>query len=227
MDVVANSPFGDAAIASVLQPIRLWSAAEILVDFAPVPKSAGIYAWYFDEIPPGVPTIGCHRTVDNQVLLYVGIAPKEAKASLKPSTRSLRDRLRDHLVGNAEGSTLRLTLGCLLAGQLGIRLRRVGSGNRHTFTNPGEIILDRWLAAHAHIAFAAVERPWDVEARLLSMMSLPFNLSGNAAHSFAADLSRMRAIARREAAALPVVIDNGGPRRSFAGTADANQQQQP
>jgi hypothetical protein len=146
---------------------------------------------------------------------------------LKSSTRTLRDRLRDHLVGNAEGSTLRLTLGCLLAGQLGIRLRRVGSGNRHTFTNPGEIILDRWLASHAHIAFAAVERPWEVEARLLSMMSLPLNLSGNAAHSFAADLSRMRAIARRDAAALPVVADNGGPRRPFIGTADANRQQQP
>jgi hypothetical protein len=28
--------------------------------------------------------------------------------------------------GNAGGSTLRKTLGCLLAGQLGIQLRRVG-----------------------------------------------------------------------------------------------------
>ena len=29
--------------------------------------------------------------------------------------------------GNAEGSTLRLTLGCLLAGELGLQLRRVGT----------------------------------------------------------------------------------------------------
>jgi hypothetical protein len=161
-----------------------------------------------------VPTAGCHRNLDNQVLLYVGIAPKAPKTTLKPRTRTLCDRLRDHLVGDAAGSTLRLTLGCLLADQLGIRLRRVGSGNRRTFTNPGEIILERWLAAHAHIAFAAVGRPWEVEARLMSMMSLPLNLSGNAAHWFAGDLSRMSAIARREAAALPVVVDNGGPRRA-------------
>jgi hypothetical protein len=199
MDAFTNSSVGAAAIASPLQPTRLWSAAEVLANFAPVPRSAGIYAWYFDETPPGVPITGCRRSLDNQVLLYVGIAPKEAKTTLKSSTRTLRDRLRDHLVGYAEGSTLHLTLGCLLADQLGIRLRRVGSGNRRTFTNPGEVILDRWLGAHAHIAFAAVECPWDVEARLLSMMSLPLNLSGNAAHSFAADLSRIRAIARREA----------------------------
>lgn len=74
-------------------------------------------------------------------------------------------------------------------------------------------MLDRWLATHAHIAFAAVERPWEVEATLLSRMSLPLNLSGNGAHAFVAALSRMRATARREAAALPVVAGNGGPRR--------------
>jgi hypothetical protein len=35
--------------------------------------------------------------------------------------------------GNAEGSTLRLSSGCILAEQLGIQLRRVGSGKRLTF----------------------------------------------------------------------------------------------
>jgi hypothetical protein len=147
MDALVNSPAIAAAIALLLQPTRLWSATEILKNFAPVPKSAGVYAWYFDEMPPGVPTAGCHRSANNQVLLYVGIAPKAAaKAATTLSTRSLRDRLRDHLVGNAEGSTLRLTLGCLLADRLGIRLRRVGGGSRYTFTNPGEIVLDGWLA---------------------------------------------------------------------------------
>ena len=213
MDHPAQAPDSDAAIVSLLQPNRLWSAGEIVNGFAHVPKAAGVYAWYFDEVPPGVPTNGCHTSPDGQVLLYVGIAPKEAKTATKPSTRTLRDRLRDHLVGNAEGSTLRLTLGCLLAEQLGIRLRRVGSGKRHTFTNPGEIVLDRWLAAHAHIAIAAVERPWDVESRLLSQLCLPLNLSGNVAHPFAAQLSRLRGAAKLKAATLPVIVDNGGPRR--------------
>lgn len=221
MDVPLDSPpdvargVGNAAIGLLLQPSRLWSATEILIRPSPVPKSPGIYAWYFDQAPPGVPTTHCHKGPDGQVLLYVGIAPKEAKvARAKPVTRTLRDRLRDHLAGNAEGSTLRLTLGCLLADRLGIRLRRVGSGNRYTFTNPGEIVLDKWLAAHAHVAFAAVERPWEVEARLLVTLSLPLNLMSNATHPFAAELGRMRAVAKREATALPVVADNGGPRRA-------------
>ena len=49
------------------------------------------------------------------------------------SQQTLRQRLRTHYAGNAEGSTLRKTLGCLLAEELGIQLRRVGSGNRKTF----------------------------------------------------------------------------------------------
>ncbi len=40
-----------------------------------------------------------------------------------------------HYAGNAEGSTLRKTLGCLLADELGIELRRVGSGTRKTFVD--------------------------------------------------------------------------------------------
>jgi hypothetical protein len=63
--------------------------------------------------------------------------------------------------------------------------------------------------------FAAVEHPWEVETRLLSMVSLPLNLTGNAAHSFAAYLSRTRAVAKREAAMLPVVVDSGGLRRAL------------
>lgn len=214
MDYPVHAPDSNDAIISLLRPNRLWNAAEIVNDFAHVPKAAGVYAWYFDEVPPGVPTSGCHTSPDGQALLYVGIAPKETKTTTKPSTRTLRDRLRDHLVGNAEGSTVRLTLGCLLAEQLGIQLRRVGSGKRHTFTNPGEIVLDGWLAAHAHIAFAVVERPWEVESRLLSQLSLPLNLSGNAAHPFATQLSRLRGAAKLKAATLPVIIDNGGPRRA-------------
>lgn len=95
MDTLANSTDSDAAISSLLHPARLWSATEILRSFASVPKSAGVYAWYFDEVPPGVPTAGCHRSSGGQVLLYVGIAPKEAKTTTTPSARTIRHRLRE------------------------------------------------------------------------------------------------------------------------------------
>jgi hypothetical protein len=219
VDDPTTPPDIDAAIAMLLEPVRLWSAAEILDSFMPVPKSAGVYAWYFDEIPPGVPTNGCHKAADGKTLLYVGIAPRESRGRVTPSKRTLQHRLRDHVAGNAEGSTLRLTLGCMLAGAIGIQLRRVGSGNRYTFTNPGEIRLDGWLMAHAHVGFTAVEHPWEVESRLLSKLSLPLNLSGNSTHMFAADLGRIRAAARRQASDLPIVADSGGPRRVLRQTA--------
>jgi len=51
---------------------------------------------------------------------------------------------------------------------------------------------EAFAATHAHVAFAAVGRPCEVEATLLSSMSLPLNLSGNGAHAFAVALSRTR-----------------------------------
>jgi hypothetical protein len=47
--------------------------------------------------------------------------------------------------GNAYGSTLRLTLGCMLAEKLGIELHRVGGGTRRTFTTTGEAKLSAWM----------------------------------------------------------------------------------
>ncbi|MET8121086.1 GIY-YIG nuclease family protein [Micromonospora sp. NPDC005189] len=74
--------------------------------------------------PPARPT----------VLLYVDISPKAPPGNGRPPSRqTIRGRIRYHYRGNAAGSTLRLTLGSLLAGELGIGLRRVGSGNRLTF----------------------------------------------------------------------------------------------
>jgi hypothetical protein len=175
------------------------------------PISSGVYAWYFNEVPDGVPIDGCHQALGH-TLLYVGIAPKEAKDAAKSSIRTLRQRMRDHFAGNAEGSTLRLTLGCLLGKTLKIRLRRVGSGNHYTFTNPGEIILDSWMARHARVAWAAVEEPWLLDKKLLSILKLPLNLMGNS-HSFVPTLKNIRRTARKAAFELPVVADNGGPRK--------------
>lgn len=83
------------------------------------PAVAGVYGWHFEKAP--CPELSAGR------LLYVGIAPRYM--ANRTSTRNLRKRVRYHHRGNAAGSALRLTLGCLL----GIELRRVGSGKRMTF----------------------------------------------------------------------------------------------
>jgi hypothetical protein len=85
----------------------------------------------------GVPVDGTHWTEFGH-LLYVGVSPSEPPRNGKaPSQQNLRKRIRYHFRGNAAGSTLRLTLGSLLAAELGIELRRVGSGNRFTFSDGG------------------------------------------------------------------------------------------
>src|SRR6476620_6502385 len=72
-------------------------------------RSPGVYAWYFDQVPPGISATRCHRLGD-RTLLYVGISPKEPPKNGAPESRqTLRSRLRTHFSGNAAGSTLRLT----------------------------------------------------------------------------------------------------------------------
>jgi hypothetical protein len=158
----AQWEISDRAFSALLRPEHLWGPF-VLNPPWPAPRHAGVYAWYFAEAPPGVPTEGCHHALGH-TLLYVGIAPKETRgATTKHSERTLHCRLADHFRGNAEGSTLRLTLGCLLSNVLGVQLRRVGSGRRLTFTNAGEQILDAWMAQNARVVWAAVDRPWEIE----------------------------------------------------------------
>jgi GIY-YIG catalytic domain-containing protein len=93
-------------------------------------------------------------------ILYVGIAPRHM--ATRSSRQNLRKRVRYHFRGNAYGSTLRFTLGCLL----GLELRRVGSGKRMTFTKAGEAVLSEWTAEHARVCWLEHPEPWTAEADL-------------------------------------------------------------
>jgi hypothetical protein len=152
-----------------------------------------VYAWYFREVPPYVPTTDCRQAL-GATLLYVGISPKRP-----PSGQDLRSRIRSHYCGNAEGSTLRLTLGCLL----GIPLRRVGSGRRRTFAD-GEERLSGWMAQNALVTWRPAPAPWLLEEQLIGSVSLPLNLDQNRQHAFHARLSALRREAKARADALPV-----------------------
>ena len=196
---------------SLLQPAQLFTRAEILTAPCPIPKSPGVYAWYFDEAPGDVPIDGCHHALGH-TLLYVGISPSAPPANGKnPSSQTLWSRVRYHYRGNAYGSTLRFTLGCLLAERLGIKLRRVGSGMTMTFTNPGEQSLDGWMAEHAKVVWVPAERPWELEAQLFRRLSLPLNIQDNRSHAFCVTLQAVRRSAVEGARALEIA-ERGGPR---------------
>src|SRR5262245_27755239 len=161
----------------LLRPDRLYTALDVASRPCPVPARPGVYAWYFDEPPPGIDDATCHR-VDRRSLLYVGIAPQAPPLNGRPPSKStLRKRIRTHYSGNASSSTLRRTLGCLLTVQLSIQLRRVGTVGRYTFTNPGEQTLDQWMARHALVTWVETDAPWELERHLLSSgLSLPLNI---------------------------------------------------
>lgn len=187
----------------LLNPVHLYTRADVLLRPSVVPPAPGVYAWYFNVVPPNVPIGYAHR-FDGHSLLYIGISPSRPPANGKaPSRQNLRQRLRYHFRGNAEGSTLRLTLGSLLAPQLGIRLTRVGSGTRLTFAE-GESTLSDWMADHARVCWMPHEAPWEEEERLIDALDLPLNLAGNKEHTFAAQLSAIRSAAKAQARTGPV-----------------------
>jgi hypothetical protein len=193
-------------------PDKTFSRSEVMCRPTPVPAVNGIYFWWFKDIPPGVPTEGC-ITQDRYTLLYVGISPDKKG---KPNSRAnLRQRIKTHYSGNAEGSTLRRTLGVLLATESNFPLRRVGSGKRTTFTHPGEQWLDHWMEQNAKVYWVAYEEPWVLEENLIASIYLPLNLHGNN-HAFKPVLSEMRSKAMAEAKIMEVADETGFSRSVVA-----------
>lgn len=195
-------------MARFLSPARVFSRDEVLARPSPVPAASGVYGWWFRDLPALIDTVRCRRR-DSLALLYVGISPRQPPARGQPASRqNLRARLWTHYAGNAEGSTLRKTLGCLLADQLGIQLRRVGSGRRKTFAD-GEQLLSAWMSQNTFVSWMTRERPWELEHDLITTVDLPLNLEGNTTHRFHRELTQVRARCDAQANALPVLPNTG------------------
>ena len=128
-------------------------------------------------------------------LLYVGVSPGK-----QGSRETLRSRLRFHYQGHAEGSTLRLSLGCLLEHELGTALRC--SGSRMVF-GAAEGRLSKWMADNTAVSWIETESPLPVEEYLLQSLDLPLNIAGNRRHPFCASLRSLRASARERAEKQP------------------------
>ncbi|MEU6161508.1 GIY-YIG nuclease family protein [Streptomyces sp. NPDC047130] len=177
-------------VTALARPDRLWSVEEVLSSPSPVPAAAGVYGWHFEEPP--------HPELPGRRLLYVGMAPR--RTTTRTSTQNLATRVRYHCRGNAAGSTLRLSLGCLL----GLELRRVGSGRRLTFGREGEAELSRWMADNARVCWVEHAEPTALESRLIAELDVPLNIDQNSHNAFYRRLREIRAQARSRARELPV-----------------------
>ncbi|GEM_PF-3709548 len=76
-----------------------------------------------------------------------------------------------------------------MADELGIVLRRVGSGNRLTF-HTGEKQLSEWMHANALVSWIESVEPWEVEHRLITWLDVPLNLDCNGHNEFYPMLKR-------------------------------------
>lgn len=194
-EAVTDSIVKELCTAKLCRLSDLKRSAEV------APKESGVYGWYFEGLPPSVPTKACFKRGQKR-LLYVGISPEN-----KSSRETLRSRIRFHYLRNAEGSTLRRTLGCLLNRKLRIELRRVGSGKRHTFGKVGEARLTSWMAKNAAVAWVKTKAPWSVESYLIKALKTPLNIESNRTHGFCRELCQLRAKCLENARVKPILKD--------------------
>jgi hypothetical protein len=179
-------------ISRLLHPERVFSRDEVLARPSAVPSEPGIYAWYFRQPPSPLIDLGACWNHAGLWLLYVGISPSEPpRDGGEPSKNNLRKRIQGHMRGNASGSTLRLSLGCLLSDELGIELRRVGRTGRCTFSTKEQILSD-WMQNNAFVTWEVHPEPWVVEREAVPSLYLPLNLDMNKGHPFYATLSGVR-----------------------------------
>ena len=174
--------------------IQPFTRDEVFSDPCPLPEEPGVHGWWFRTLPREIDVSGCEQR-DGLTLLFVGSSSGPPPTTgERPNTPDLRKRVRYHFgSGNAdaEGSTLRKTLGVLLGDELGIELRRVGSGARRTFAG-GEAVLTQWMAEHVLVSWVARPKPWLFERELIATLDVPLNMRDNERNRFHHELKRLR-----------------------------------
>lgn len=198
----------------LLAPLKLWTWAEVSALPRQCLKVPGVYAWWFTERPTLLPPEFFEGAPlhEGARLLYIGIAQSSPKSSER-----LGGRIRFHFCYGAEGSTLRISLGCLL----GFTRWRVSSdparaeaeGRRTSinFSTHDEQALSQWMSMHARVCWLKRERPWELEPRLLRAVCPPLNLQSCPGNRFATQLKALRKAAKTHALQSPVL-----PRRRYA-----------
>jgi hypothetical protein len=162
----------------LLSPQKLYSRTEILTRPSPVPKLPGVYAWYIHNLPEIVPTADCHHHA-NLPLAYIGISS------------NLQKRLKQHLNGPTNLSTLRRTLSSLLIDDLALTPQMI---NKKKFNlGRSEEKLSQWLAQNGSVVWLAHPTPRQLELIFLnSGLSLPLNVESNKTHPFQMTLKQLR-----------------------------------
>jgi hypothetical protein len=92
-------------------------------------------------------------------------------------------------------STLRRSIGCLLAEELRVEfvVKRQSRGTRchYGFDSQGEVALTNWIEENARVSWVEHTEPLILEAHLIKTLTIPMNIKSNS-HPFVRVLSSRR-----------------------------------
>ena len=179
-DLVDMSPSATRIIAP--------SATTPLSHVRTAPLKKGVYTWWFEPGTLEVPE-AAYSVFEGRELLYVGIAPRKPTSAGKESASRLRGRLTTHATKDASRSTLRLSLGVLLADELDLSLGLYAG--RVNWGPEGELRLTQWVNQHAVVSWFVDDEPWVLEHELITGVPLALNVDGRD-DPFARSLSDLR-----------------------------------
>ena len=168
------------AVHSFQQPEKIYGQNEIDAKPCPLPKSGGVYAAYFKELPPDVPSDGCH-SYNGLTLLYIGIGKGK---------KGVRGRVKQHYRGRARKSTLCHSLAVLLS-QGADNWLEYGDDRKPRSTQKAKEFLVEWTHKNLFFCWYECSEPETLETNLFAEFSLPLNIEKND-HLFARELKRRR-----------------------------------
>ena len=154
----------------------------------------GLYSWWADATARDL----IARVLDAPMpeLVYAGQAGATLWPSGTPSKATLASRIRgNHLNGNADSSTFRLTISAILLRSLGLEV-----------AEPGRLAADsnrtvsQWIRQHLQVAIAPHpnrDTLTDVEAVILRHLDPPLNIDGRPTTPARQRLTHLRSLVTR------------------------------
>ena len=138
-----------------------------------LPECGGVYAMLLDKPEALEPAL---RRANLQLeplrfgrraILYIGATQD-----------SLRTRVRRHLADETYVSTFRMSLGAVLAEELGLKARTIPGKRRFSFEPDSELRLSAWIQAHVSVAARLSVAAMDEEKSLIAAEDPLLNIAG-------------------------------------------------